>query len=218
MRREDERQEDELAPDYDARWSDTDETHQVFVARFLSLLPPGGAVLDAACGTGRFFSRVVANGRSLVGVDHAARPLAIAQGKAPQARTDQHDLQDLPYFNEFDGVMCVDAMEFVPPEEWPVVLTRFRQALRPGGSFYLTVELTPEDQVRARNGEMRRRGLPVVDGEVIWGDVDGYYHFYPSMEQVRSWIAEAGFAIEDEIEGPWHGEEYAYHHVLARVR
>ena len=27
---------------------------------------------------------------------------------------------------EFDGVLCVDAMEFVPPEEWPPVLERFR--------------------------------------------------------------------------------------------
>lgn len=28
---------------------------------------------------------------------------------------------------------------------------------------------------------------------------------------------EAGFVIEEEVEGPWHEEGYAYHHVLARV-
>jgi SAM-dependent methyltransferase len=217
MRQEDERQEDELAPGYDARWSEIDATHQAFVARFLSLLPSDGAVLDAGCGTGRFFPQVVASGRSLVGVDHAARALAIAQAKAPQARTARHDLQDLPYRDQFDGVMCVDAMEFVPPEEWPVVLARFRQALRPGGWLYLTVELTPVDQVRARNEELRRKGLPVVDGEVIWGDEDGYYHHYPTMDQVRAWIIAAGFFVEEEVEGPWHGEEYAYHHVLAKL-
>ena len=55
--------------------------------------------------------------------------------------TDQHDLQDLPYRDEFEGVLCVDAMEFIPPEEWPPVLERFHQALRPGGWLYLTVEL-----------------------------------------------------------------------------
>jgi hypothetical protein len=27
----------------------------------------------------------------------------------------------------------------------------------------------------------------------------------------------AGFAVEQEAEGPWHQEGYAYHHVLARL-
>jgi hypothetical protein len=32
-----------------------------------------------------------------------------------------------------------------------------------------------------------------------------------------AWVADAGFAIEEEAEGPWHEEGYAYHHVLARA-
>lgn len=65
--------------------------------------------------------------------------------------------------------MCVDAMESVPPEEWPVVLERFR---RPASRrlLYLTVELQSEGEVRASNEEARRAGLPVVDGDVIWRD------------------------------------------------
>jgi hypothetical protein len=57
----------------------------------------------------------------------------------------------------------------------------------------------------------------VVDGEVIWEGPDGYHHYYPSMPQVRAWLAEAGFAIEAEAGGLWHEEGYAYHHVLARL-
>jgi hypothetical protein len=30
-------------------------------------------------------------------------------------------------------------------------------------------------------------------------------------------MAGAGFVIEEEAEGPWNSDEYAYHHVLARV-
>jgi hypothetical protein len=71
--------------------------------------------------------------------------------------------------------------------------------------------------VRAANQAARRAGLPVVDGEVIWDGPDGYYHHYPSMQPVRAWLADAGFAIQQEIEGPWHQGGYAYHHVLARV-
>jgi SAM-dependent methyltransferase len=216
-RRVDEQQEDALAGDYDAQWGEIEPTHQGFVERFLSELPPAGRVLDAACGTGKYFAMVLASGRSLLGVDHAGAALAIAATKFPQVPTEQHDLQELPYQDQFHGVLCVDAMEFVPPEEWPPILERFRRALRSGGWLYLTVELAPDDRVRAANQAARKSGLPVVDGEVIWDEPDGYYHHYPAVEQVRAWLADAGFVIEEEAEGLWHEEGYAYHHMLARV-
>jgi hypothetical protein len=73
------------------------------------------------------------------------------------------------------------------------------------------------DRVRAGSQAARRLGLPVVDGKVIWGEPDGYYHYNPSMQQVRARLADAGFVIEQEAEGPWQAEGYAYHHVLARL-
>jgi SAM-dependent methyltransferase len=217
LRRVDEEQEDALAEDFDAQWGEIEPIHQAFVERFLSMLPPGGRVLDAACGTGKYFPVVLASGRQLLGVDHAGALLAAAAAKFPQVPTAKHDLQDLPYQGEFDGVLCVDALEFVPPEDWRPVLERLHRALRPGGWLYLTVELAPDDRVRAANQAARRRGLPVVDGEVIWEGPDGYYHHYPSMPQVRAWLADAGFAIQEETEGPWHDDGYAYHHLLARM-
>ena len=77
--------------------------------------------------------------------------------------------------------------------------------------------LTPAPRrsgARAGNQAARRLGLPVVDGEVVWDGPDGYY---PSMRQVRAWLTAAGFVVEEEAEGPWHAEGYAYHHLLARV-
>jgi SAM-dependent methyltransferase len=218
LRRANEQQEDALAGDFDTHWGQIEPTHRAFVERFLSRLPPDGRVLDAACGTGKYFRMVLTSGRRPLGVDHAGAYLVIAAAKFPQVPTDKHDLQELPYQGEFDGVMCVDAMEFVPPEEWPVVLERFRRALRWGGWLYLTVELAREEQVRAANQAARRAGLPVLDGEVIWDEPDGYYHHYPSMRQVRAWLADTGFAITEEAEGPWHAEGYAYHHLLVRMR
>jgi SAM-dependent methyltransferase len=217
LRRVNERQEGALADDFDALWGEIEPTHQAFVERFLSRLPPDGRVLDAACGTGKYFPMVLASGRRLLGVDHAGAYLAKAAAKFPQVPTDKHDLQELPYRGEFDGLMCVDAMECIPPEDWPVILERFHRALHAGGWLYLTVELARQDRVRAGNQAARRSGLPVVDGEVVWGEPDAYYHHYPSMQQVRAWLADAGFAIDQEAEAPWHEEGYAYHHVLARV-
>jgi SAM-dependent methyltransferase len=217
LRRVNERQEDALADDFDALYGEVEPTHQALIERFLSRLPPDGRVLDAACGTGKYFPMVLASGRRLLGVDHAGAYLAKAATKFPHVPTDKHDLQDLPYQGEFDGVLCMDAMECIPPEDWPVVLERFHRALRPAGWLYLTVELARQDQVRAANQAARRSGLPVVDGEVVWEEPDGYYHYYPSMQQVRAWLADAGFTVDQEAEAPWHQEGYAYHHLLARV-
>jgi 2-polyprenyl-3-methyl-5-hydroxy-6-metoxy-1,4-benzoquinol methylase len=114
LRRVDERQEDALAGEFDAQWGEIEPMHHSFVGRFLSRLPSDGRVLDAACGTGKYFSMVLASGRRLLGVDHAGALLANAAAKFPQVPIEQRDLQELPYRGEFDGVLCVDAMEFVP--------------------------------------------------------------------------------------------------------
>lgn len=217
LRRENERQEAALAPVYDERWGEIEGMHRAWVQRFCSRLPPAGRVLDAACGTGKYFAMVLEGGRSLLGVDHTQAYVDAARRKHPDVPTERHDLQELPYREAFDGVMCVDAMEFVPPEEWPGVLERFRRALRPGGWLYLTVELGREAEVRAATDEARAAGLPVLEGEAIWHDPEPYYHFYPSMGRVRSWLGEAGFEVVDELEGPWQDDGYAYHHVLARA-
>ncbi len=218
LRRENERQEDALVEVFDAEWGAIEDDHRAWIERFLGELPPDGRVLDAPCGTGKYFGLVVASGRALLGVDHAGAYLAHAATKFPEVPTEKHDLQDLPYRDAFDGVMCVDAMEFIPPEEWPVVLGRFHAALHPGGLLYLTVERSEAEGVLEANAAARAKGLPVVDGEVFWDEPDGYYHHYPSMDRVRGWIGEAGFAIVDDAEGPWHDGTYAYHHVLARTK
>jgi SAM-dependent methyltransferase len=209
LRRVNELQEDALAPVFDERWGEIEDGHRAFVERFLSLLPPDGRVLDAACGTGKYFSIVLDSGRSLCGFDHSGAYLAQARAKYPSVATKKHDLQNLPYANEFDGVMC----------DWPGILTRFRRALRPEGWLYLTVELAPEAQLQALNDAARRSGHPVVEREVLGDEPEGLlYHHYPAMAQVRKWLTAAGFAIEEDVEGPWHDDHHAYHHILAIAR
>jgi hypothetical protein len=135
-------------------------------------------------------------------VEHSGAYLARAAAKFPGVPTDEHDQQELPYDDEFGGVLYVDAMEFVPPEDWPAVLWRFRRALHPRGWLYPTVELAHQERVRAANQAARWSGLPVVDGEVIWEEPDGYYHHYPSVRQVRAWLGGAGFAVEEAAGAP----------------
>jgi SAM-dependent methyltransferase len=214
LRRENAEQENALSTVYDERWGEIEETHRAFMERFLTSLPPGGRVLDAACGTGKYFGMVLDSGRSLLGVDHSPGHLDKAREKFPDVPTEVRELQDLAFQEEFDGVMCVDALEMIPPEDYPGILERFRGALRPGGRLYVTIERVPDDVVRRGVEEARDRGLPAVDGEVILEDE--LYHHYPSMDQVRAWLAGAGFEIDEDLEGPWDPEDkYAYHHLLA---
>jgi SAM-dependent methyltransferase len=220
LRRENERQEDAADIESEPYWEEIDDVHRTFVDRFLSMLPPGGSVLDAACGIGRYIGTILGSGRSATAVDASGSYLAVVGESWPDATIEKHDLQELPYRDRFDGVMCVDAMEFIPPEDWPEVLERFRDALHRTGWLYLTVELVPIEQVRSLHDAARDAGLPVVEGEVMWDvseDSPGFYHYYPSLGQVRAWLGEAGFDVVDEAEGPWHDGAYAYHHVLART-
>ncbi len=187
------------APAYDEHWGAVGATHRDFVARLLGRCPPGGRILDAACGTGKYFPMVLEAGRRVVGTDQSAGMLAVARAKHPGVPVEPVGLQELAFDAEFDAAMCVDAVENVVPEDWPPVLANLRRAVRPGGSLYLTVELPEEGQVRRAYEAARGRGLPVVWGEDA-GEGGGY-HYYPAREQVAAWLHAAALAIDERAEG-----------------
>jgi len=109
----------------------------------------------------------------------------------------------------FNGMICVDAMEFVFPEDWPLVLANFYRALRINGHLYFTVEITSEEELHSAFIAGKQLGLPLVEGEFAH---EGGYHYYPSIEQVRQWTQEAQFDILAEA------EEDEYYHFLVRKR
>jgi L-amino acid N-acyltransferase YncA len=69
-------------------------------------------------------------------------------------------------------------MENIPPEDWPLVLANLHRAVRPGAVMYLTVEEVGRAEIDQAFQSLSARGLPVVRGEIIEGDVAGY-HYYP---------------------------------------
>ena len=76
--------------------------------------------------------------------------LAKARARQLATKVEKVGLQELAFDAEFDGAMTIDAMENVPPEDWPVVLANLHRAVRPGGHLYLTVEMV--DDSRDRRG------------------------------------------------------------------
>jgi ubiquinone/menaquinone biosynthesis C-methylase UbiE len=199
---------------YDDQYGEIGPTHRRFVAALLERCPPGGTVLDAACGTGKYFSMVLDSGRRAVGTDQSAGMLARARARYPAVPLERVGLQELAFNAEFDAVMCIDAMENIAPEDWQRVAANLARAVRPGGHLYLTVEQPNQADLDRVQAEAVARGLPVVPGEMA--DEGAGYHFYPSREQVAGWLEGAGLVVVAE-EHSDEGDGYGYLHLLTRA-
>lgn len=218
QRRVTEEQDDTIyAPVYDEYWGAIDPTHQQFFNRFLDLCPSHAHLLDAPCGTGKYWPLILASGRTVLGIDQSRGMLARAREKFPEGLLERVVLQEMDYREVFDGAVCIDALEMVAPEDWPLVLSKFYRALKPYSYFYFTVEIAAEQEIAKAFEDGQRAGLPVVYGEWAyeggyhgeWAQ-DGGYHYYPKIEQVKAWVQRAGFHLIDEIVGS------EYHHFLVQ--
>ncbi len=201
------------APTYDAGYDPVTPVHRRFVERVIASVAPAGSILDAPCGTGPYFASIEAAGRRVVGADQSAGMLAAAHAKHPDVRLEQVGLQELTFKGEFDAVMCIDAMEHVPPEDWPNVLANLHRAVRTNGLFYFTVEEVDQSEHDAVFAEAQVRGLPAVRGEHVGPDTGGY-HYYPDRSRVRAWLDAEGLLVVHEADEALDG--YGYHHLLVR--
>jgi SAM-dependent methyltransferase len=201
------------SPTYDDDSSIT-PTHRRFVQRVIESCPPGGAILDAPCGTGRYFEMVLAAGRNVVGIDQSAGMLSRARAKHPELVLEKVGLQELEFEGAFDAAMCIDAMEYVFPEDWPRALATLHRAVHGSGLIYLTVEQIHPAETTSVFVEAKAAGLPVVPGENIRRG--GGYHYYPTPDRVSRWLAAEGLEIVEE--GISRARTYDYLHILARGR
>ena len=196
------------APIYDETWGATiDPTHERFFNRFLGVCPPQALILDAACGTGKYWPMILASGRSVFGIEQSQGMLSRAHIKYPDVPIGKIAMQDMGYQAAFDSAVCMDAMELIFPEDWPLVLNNLHRAIKPSGYLYFTVELLDEEELDNALVAARQLGLPVVYGEWVPED---RYHYYPKIEQVKEWVQQAGFRLIDETVGD------EYHHFLVQ--
>jgi SAM-dependent methyltransferase len=197
------------APFYGEKWGLYENTvHREFLQKLLGFLPEHAAVLDAACGAGRYFPMLLEADCAVIGIDQSRGMVARAKFLHPDVQVEVIGLQEMDYQETFDGVICMDAMEHIFPEDWPVVLHNFHRALKSKGYLYFTLEIATENDIKQAFDRAQQAGLPAVYGEIQGDDV---YHYYPSIPQVKEWLSETGFDLLDEKrDGTW------YHHILVR--
>jgi 2-polyprenyl-3-methyl-5-hydroxy-6-metoxy-1,4-benzoquinol methylase len=198
------------SPIYDKNWAEIDPVHRRFVTQLVNACPENASILDAACGTGKYWPILLASGRRFTGIDQSQAMLKRATNKYPQVRVKKFGLQEINFQEAFDLILCIDAMEMISPEDWSMVLANFHQALKPHGQLYFTVEIADPSVIEHDFQAALDQGLPVIFGESVAptgpGDDQGGYHYYPSMDQVRQWLTQAGFMIKEE------DESADYHH------
>jgi len=134
--------------------------------------------------------------------------LAQARRKHPEVPTRVVALQDLAGAEDlrghFDGLLCVDALECVAPEDWPGAAAALAAVLKPLTPAYVTVE-APDG---ALPPPVDPRQVPGADYQ---GEEEGGYHYYLTRDQARGWLTAAGFTVHDEQEA-----DYYWHFLLER--
>jgi SAM-dependent methyltransferase len=198
---------------YDAEDVPITPTHRRFVTGLVERCASGARILDAPCGSGKYFRMLLDAGCLVVGADQSSGMLRMAGAKHPDVPTEKAGLQELAFASEFDGAICVDAMENVFPEDRPLVLGNLRRTLRPGGYLYLTVETIDDREIAEVYEEAIAAGVPVVYGEHVRRG--GGYHHYPSLKQVGEWTRGAGLRVIEDGHG--EGDGYGYYHLLSQL-
>lgn len=132
-----------LAPNYDARW---DRYSRATLDAVLQQIDPRrtDALLDVACGTGRFAEmiRSLKPSLSITGVDLSPAMIEVARKRLPPAPINPGvswlvgPAESLPVKNDaFDVVTCANAFHLVADPR--KALAEFHRALKPGGSLIL---------------------------------------------------------------------------------
>lgn len=176
------------------------------------LLPEGGRYLDLGCGQGSLFAWLLAARRlhdqghwpdgwapppvpqKLHGVELMPKDVeraARAFGREhPVVRIEQGDMNAVD-FGQPDAVLILDALHYFSHEQQRDVLTRIRQALRPGGVF-----LT---RVGDAGAGLTYRICNAVDRLVTYSRGHRLPQLY--CRSVKDWVAELqrlGFAVETQ--------------------
>jgi SAM-dependent methyltransferase len=218
-----------LVPIYDP-WCPWGPPDDFFMA--LAEQTPQARVLDFGCGTGRLAIALAAAGHRVTGVDPASNSLKVARAKLGADRVTwlegSHEILPSAAFDLI--VMNSHVAQFLITDlEWAQALSRFRQALLPGGRLAFDSRDPNARGWEAWNPVDSREQVVLPDGRTVelWVevvDVTGdnvtfviHYQFsdsgeellsqntlrFRSEQELRSSLNAAGFEVE-QIFGGWN--------------
>jgi SAM-dependent methyltransferase len=113
---------------------------------FTDLLPPGGSILDAGCGSGRDSKAFTEQGFRVTAFDASAAMVELAQ-QYTALPVDQLRFEDLTYEEAFDGIWACSSLLHVPITREHAVFGKLASALKPGGVLYASYKLGDGERV-----------------------------------------------------------------------
>ncbi|WP_419554875.1 class I SAM-dependent methyltransferase [Candidatus Poriferisodalis sp.] len=164
---------------YDDRWAQMAERGESVhgeVDLVTRLAPPGAAVLDAGCGTGRVAIELAHRGYEVVGVDLDSAMLDLAREKAPELAWLQGDLANSVVTDSaghqrlFDAVVAAgNVMIFLERGTEAAVVANLAAHLRPGGVLVAGFQLSDAYlQLHVYDALAQRNGLALDSRYSTW--------------------------------------------------
>jgi len=148
-------------------------------AEFVALLPPGGRVLDAGCGSGRDALEFHRRGFRVTAMEASEALAALARahtGLPVEVMT----FEQVAWREAFDGVWACASLLHVARAGLPAAVGRLRDALVPGGALWMSFKYGTEERTVAGRtftdmDEPLARGLLAATGglELIGMQVSG---------------------------------------------
>jgi SAM-dependent methyltransferase len=168
--------------------SSLDERELRFYGWLLGLAnaKPGAALLDVACGQGKFLEFAHAHGLRVTGVDVSDVAVEAAQKRVPEAEVVLSAGETLPFPDtSFDVVTCIGSLEHFPdPNAGAAEMAR---VLRPEGTAVIFV---PNLFFLGHVWFGIRRGTQPSEGGQAFSEI------FLSSEGWRRLLTEAGFEVE----------------------
>ncbi len=150
--------------------------------KFMSLVTPGGKILDAGCGSGRDANYFASKGFTVTGIDLSDTLLSYAKDTAyPNARFLTMDLRAINLKESFDGIWACASLLHLKRGELLPVLKNFQRMLTPGGVLFLLMK--------------EGTGEKLVTSGTIEGDTR-FFTYYTS-DELRALLETAGFVVTD---------------------
>jgi len=114
---------------------------------FLELIPEGGRILDAGCGSGRDSLHFKQKGYAVVAFDYA-EPLVRLASELIGEPVMHLSFAEVEFDSEFDGVWACGSLLHVPRDDLQGILKRLFRALKPAGMLYASFKWGENEEVR----------------------------------------------------------------------
>jgi SAM-dependent methyltransferase len=146
---------------------------------FLDLLPPGGHILDAGCGSGRDARVFWERGYRVTAIDGSPELAWLASQVIGQP-VEVLRFEELAFEDTFDGIWACASLLHVPRTEVDQVVERFVRALRASGAWYLSFKLGEAEEVHGGR----------LFSDYTEGSLSELVGRHPSLSVVRVWRTE----------------------------